>query len=193
MNYKLFFRTFINIIFRPGIAWDIIIKENRPVKDIRNSFFYPLIILVTIASFLGSIIFTNNPLPPVYSVLIAIKCFVLFLFVTFTSTAILSEITKPLDLGKNYSISFRLIVYSLIPLFVCQIVSQLFESLIFVNILALSGLYIFWTGAEKMLYPPEYKKMPMLISIFVVVTGIYFACNWLLTLVFDRIFYSLLK
>jgi hypothetical protein len=101
----------------------------------------------------------------------------------------LGEITKPLDLGKNFSVSFRLIVYSLTPLFLCQIVSQLFESLIFVNILALYGMYIFWTGAEKMLNPPDYKKMPLLITIFVVITGFFFAGNWVLTSLTDRIYY----
>jgi Yip1 domain len=190
MDFKFLFQSLIKIIITPAKAWDFIIKENRPDKDMRNSFLYPLIFMVTLAAFLGSIIFTNKTLSPVYSVFIGIKYFILFLFVTFSSALVLGEITKPLDLGRNFTISFRLIVFSLTPLFLCQIASLLFESLIFVNVLSLYGLYIFWTGAEKMLNPPDYKKMPMLIAVFVVVTGIFFAGNLVLNSIVDRIYFS---
>ena len=190
MDYKFLYQSLIRIIFTPGKAWDIIIAENRPVKYLRNNFLYPLVILVTISAFLGSIIFTNAKLSVVYSIFTAAKYFVLFLAVIYTSALVLGEITKPLDLGKSFTISFRLIVYSFTPLFFCQIASQLFESLIFVNVLALYGMYIFWTGVEKMLNPPDYKKMPMLIAIFVFVTGIFFAGNLVLTSITDRIYFS---
>jgi len=190
MDFKFFYQSLIKIIITPAKAWDFIIKENRPDKDMRNSFLYPLIFMVTLAAFLGSIIFTNKTLSPVYSVFIGVKYFILFLFVTFSSAMVLGEITKPLDLGRNFTISFRLVVFSLTPLFFCQIASLLFESLIFVNVLSLYGLYIFWTGAEKMLNPPDYKKMPMLIAVFVVVTGIFFAGNLVLNSIVDRIYFS---
>jgi hypothetical protein len=190
MDYKFLLSSLIKIIFIPGKAWDNIVIENRPIKDLRNSFLYPILILITIAAFLGSIIFVNKTLSPVYSIMTGVKYFVLFLFVTYMSTLILSEITKPLDLGKNFTVSFRLIVYSLTPLFICQIVSHLFESLIFVNVLSLYGLYIFWIGAEKYLNPPDYKKMPMLIAIFVVVTGLLIAGNLVLTAIINRVYFS---
>jgi hypothetical protein len=190
MDYKFLYQSLVNIIFTPGKAWNIIKEENRPVKELRNSFLYPLIIMVTLAAFLGSLIFTNKTLPPAYSVITGVKYFVLFLFLTFSSTLILVEITKPLDLGKSFTISFRLIVYSLTPFFFCQVISHLFESLVFVNVLSLYGLYIFWTGTEKMLNPPDYKKMPMLIAIFIVVTGIFFAGNYFLSSIGDRIFFA---
>jgi len=190
MDYKFLYHSLINIVFTPGKAWNIITEENRPVKDLRNNYLYPLIIMVTLATFLGSLIFTNNTLPPAYSVIIGIKYFVLFLFVTFSSALVLGEITKPLDLGKSFTISFRLIVYSLTPFFFCQVISHLFESLIFVNVLSLYGMYIFWTGAEIMLNPPDYKKMPLLIAIFVFVTGILFAGNYILSAIGDRIYFT---
>lgn len=190
MDYKFLYQSLINIIFTPIKAWDIITDENRPAKDLRNNFLYPLIILVTLATFLGSLIFTNKTLPTAYSVITGVKYFVLFLFVTFSSALLLGEITKPLDLGKSFTISFRLIVYSLTPFFFCQVISHLFESLIFVDVLSLYGLYIFWIGAEKMLNPPEYKKMPMLIAIFVIVTGIFFAGNYVLSAIGDWIYFA---
>jgi hypothetical protein len=191
MDYKFFFKNLIRIIFTPEKAWNGIIEENRPIKELRNNFLFPLILLVSLAAFLGSIIFTNTKLSAIYSVFLGIKYFIILLIATYSSALVLSEITKPLDLGKNFTASFRLIVYSLTPLFICQIASHLFESLIFVNILSLYGLYIFWTGAEKILNPPDYKKMPMLIAIFVFVTGMFFACNWIISAITDKMYFSL--
>ena len=192
MDYKFFYQSLLNIIFTPGKAWDNIINENRSNKVLKNNFLYPLLILVAIAAFLGSIIFVDTSLSTVYSVFKGIKFFVVLLSLSYFSALILREITWPLDLGRSFTTSFRLIVYSLTPLFLCQVASQLFESLIFVNILSLYGLIIFWIGAEKILNPPDYKKMPLLIATFLVTTASFFAFNWLLTSVFDRIYFKFL-
>lgn len=190
MDFKFFYNNLINILFRPAKGWDIVTEENKPVRYLRNNFLFPLIIVVVIAAFLGSIIFTNKNLPPVYSLIVGIKFFCLLLFVPYSSAVVLGEITKPLDLGKDFTTSFRLIVYSLTPLLFCLFASQLFESLIFMNIMAFYGFYIFWTGAEKVLMPPDYKKMPLLIATFFVTTGLFFAGDWVLTSIFDRIYYT---
>jgi len=192
MDYKFLLHNLINIIFRPSKGWDVIVSENKPIKYLRNNFLFPIILLVIIAVFLGSIIFTNKNLPPLYSVMATVKYFFLLLFVVFSSALVLGEITKPLDLGKDFTTSFRLIVYSLTPLLICLIFSHIFESLIFINILALYGFYIFWTGADKMLNPPDYKKMPLLIATFFVTTGLFVAGDLVLTSIFDRIYYNFL-
>lgn len=190
MDYKFFFYSLLNIIFLPGRTWDNIIIENRTVKYLRNNFLFPFLILVTIGAFLGSLIFINTTLPPFYSIFVGIRYLLLMLFVPYFSALVLGEITRPLDLGKSFINSFRLIVYSMTPLFLCQIASRLFESLVFVNILSLYGLFIFWIGAEKILNPPDYKKMPLLISTFIVVVATFFVFNLVLTSVSDRIFHS---
>jgi hypothetical protein len=192
MDYKFFYHSLLNIIFSPGKTWDIIIKENRTGKHLRNNFLFPFSILVAFAAFLGSIIFINTTMSPAYSVFKGTKFIILLPSVTYFSALFLGEITKPLDLGKNFTNSLRLIVYSLTPLFLCLVTSQIFESLIFVNILSLYGLYIFWIGAEKILNPPDYKKMPLLVATFIVAASAFFAFNWILTSIFDRIYYNYL-
>ena len=151
MNFKFFLNGIKNIILDPAKAWESIDSENRSVRTIRNSILIPLIVLVAVSSFFGSLIFVNSGLPPVYSVFVSIKCFVLLLITIYVTAFILNEITYTLDLGKDFNISFRLVVYSMIPFLLCQILSRLFESLLFVNIIGLYGLYIFWTGVEKLL------------------------------------------
>jgi hypothetical protein len=190
MDYKFFIYGIKNIILNPAKAWDTIYSENKPDKLLRNSYFFPLLILVSISAFIGSLLFANAELSPVYSVFAGIKCFIVFYFTTYITTLILGEITFPLDLGRDFSVSLKLIVYSLTPFLICQIFSGLFESLLFIDIFGLYGLYIFWTGAEKMLAPPSYKKLPMLIATTITLVGIYIATNIVLNMLIDRIYFA---
>ena len=164
MDFRFLYHRTKYFIISPVKAWEVVHRENRPMKYVRGSFFLPLIILVSISSFFGSMFFTNSTLEPMYSVLVAINAF-LFLFVGVHASAyIITEITKALDLGRDFVVSFKLAVYSLSPLFLSLAISRLFESLLFINILSLYGLYIFWIGMEMMINPPEHKKLPMVIA-----------------------------
>jgi hypothetical protein len=190
MNFGFFLKGIKNLIFNPVKFWETIISERTPASLIRNSFFFPVVILVTVSSFMGSLMFTNAEMSLLYSVLVSIKCLVVILISVYAASFLLGEITFPLDLGKDFNISFSMVVFSITPLLICQIISRLFESLQFINIIGLFGLYIFWTGAEKMMNPPQYKKMPLLISAAVVFAGIYIATDLILTMITDRFYFS---
>jgi hypothetical protein len=188
MDYKFLFQKFIKFLFTPAKAWDLISSENRPLKDTRNSFLVPLAALIAVSAIAGSYFLANKQLSFIYSLLEGLKYFILLLAVAYSSAVVLKEMTYALDLGRDFSIAFKLIVYSLTPLYVCLIVSSLFESMVFVDILALYGLLIFWEGAIKMLNPPEHKKMPLLIATVITISGLYIAFSVVLNLVSDRFF-----
>jgi hypothetical protein len=188
MDYKFFLQGIANIILNPVKAWETIDSENRPNKVLRDSLLIPLLILVSIASFFGSLIFANTELSAVYSIFVGVKSFLLLYLTIYATAYIFKEITHPLDLGRDFNISFRIIVYSIIPLILCQVFSGLFESLLFVNITGLYGLYIFWTGAEKLLNPAQHKKMPMIIATTVCLIGIYTVLSFLLNMLTDKVY-----
>ena len=190
MDYKFFISSIKNILLDPVKAWEIIDSENKSVKVVRDSYIFPLIILVAASAITGSLIFTNTELSPVYSIFVGIKHFVLLFFTIYATAIMLGEITFPLDLGRDFSVTNRIIVFSITPFLLCQILSCIFESLLFVNVIGLYGLYIFWTGAEKLLNPPQYKKMPLLIASLLTLGGIYIASSVVLNMLIDKIFYT---
>lgn len=190
MDYKFFISGIKNILLDPVKAWEIIDSENKSVKVVRDSYLLPLIILVSASAITGSLIFTNTELSPVYSIFVGIKHFILLFFTIYATAFMLGEITFPLDLGKDFSVSFRIIVYSITPFLLCQILSCIFESLLFVNVIGLYGLFIFWTGSEKLLSPPQYKKMPLIIASLLTLAGIYIASSVVLNMLIDKIFYA---
>jgi len=181
----------MNLIMRPERAWDIIHTENRPIKYIRGSFLLPLITLAGIAALLGSLFFTHGGLSLFYPIFLGIRYFLLFLIVTYLSALTLNEITKALDLGRDFLTALKLIGYSLGPFFLLQILSLLLESLIFLNLLSLYGLYIFWLGMEKMLNPPEHKKLPLMIATWVSFIAIYVIVGWVLKTIIDGVYFTL--
>ncbi|MBE0674685.1 MAG: YIP1 family protein [Bacteroidales bacterium] len=191
MDFKFLYHRTINLIIRPEMAWKIIHTENRPITDIRGSFFLPLVSLTAVSAFFGSLFFTHGGLSLFYPVFMAARYFLLFLTVTYISAIILNEITNALDLGKDFVRAFKLIGYSLAPLYICQIISLLFESLLFVNLLSLYSLYIFWIGMEKMTNPPEHKKMPLMIATWASFAAVYVTVNWLLRTLIDGIYFSI--
>ncbi|HLN56462.1 MAG TPA: YIP1 family protein [Bacteroidales bacterium] len=191
MDIKYFITGLRNILFDPSKAWDTINIEHRPLKVIRDSFLLPLILLVSLAALTGSLLFTSNNLPPVYSIFTGLRTFLVLLCTVYATAFVLGEVTFPLDLGKDFYTSFTIITFSFVPFLICQIFSGLFESLLFVNIIGLYGLYIFWAGAEKFLDPPQYKKMPLLIATSVLAIFVYVVMNSVLKTILDKIFYAL--
>ncbi len=191
MDYKFLINRFLSILFKPGKAWGAIQSENRPLKDSRNSFLLPLILIVTLAAFAGSLLLTRARLSFIYSIFTGIKYFVLLLVVTFASAFIHKEMTYAMDLGRDFSASFKLIVYSLVPLFVCLTISCFFESLIFINILSFYGLYIYWKGSKAMLNPQQHKRMPLLIATVVIISEIYVLASVILSHLADRVYFAI--
>ncbi|MCE5344739.1 MAG: YIP1 family protein [Bacteroidales bacterium] len=190
MNYKFLINGIKNIILDPVKAWESIDTENYPVKIVKESLFIPLVVLISISAITGSLVFVNSRLSPLYSIFAGIKCFGLFYLSVYASAFIFGEITRAFNLGQNFSSSFKLIVYSILPVLLCQVLSRLFESLLFVDVLGLYGLYIFWTGAEKILNPPEDKKVPLLIVTTISFIVVYAATNFILTKLVNIIFYA---
>ncbi len=173
MDFRFLYHRIKYFIISPVRAWEVVHRENRPIKDVRGSFALPLIALVSVCAFLGSLIFINTTLNPMYSVLKAIETFLLLCLGLYGSAFVVREITRALDLGHDFLVSFKLVAYSMAPIFLSLTVSKLFESLLFINLLGLYGFYIFWTGMEEMLNPADHKKMPMIIATAITVIVIF--------------------
>jgi hypothetical protein len=164
MDLRFLYNRIKYFIISPVKAWEVVHRESGPMKDVRGSFAVPLITLVSVCAFLGSVIFINTTLNPMYSVLKAIETFLLLYLGLYGSSFVVREITRALDLGHDFLIAFKLVAYSMAPIFLSLAVSKLFESLLFINLLGLYGFYIFWTGMEEMLNPADRKKTPMIIA-----------------------------
>jgi Yip1 domain len=191
MDFRFLYNRTKYFIISPVKAWEGVHSENRPIKDIRGSFFLPLVILASISSFFGSMFFINTTLKPMYSVLAGLDTFLFLYLGVYASAFIVKEITRALDLGHDFIVAFKLVAYSLTPIFLTLTISRLMESLLFINLLGLYGLYIFWTGMQEMVNPPEHKKLPMLIATVVSMVIIFGSLQLLLSRLTQMIYFAL--
>jgi hypothetical protein len=179
-----------NMILNPSSAWDTIHTENKSVSYLVLNLFLPLIFTVAVAAFLGSYIFTKIGLNKAYAILTGIRYLLLYSLTIYGTSFIFNEITNASSLGRNFSISFKIIGYSVIPLLICQIVSRLFESFIFVNVLAFFGLYICWTGIEKLLDPQGKKKLLLLFAATAAFIILFIAVNSILSFATEKLYFA---
>jgi hypothetical protein len=190
MNFKFLSYRVKNIILNPARAWSIIYSENRPLKYVRGSFLLPLIILVALSAFLGSVLFTHTGFLKIYSFFVGVKYFFLLLFTVYSTSFIFMKAALFFELNIDFTVSFKIIAYAAAPFLICQILSRMIESFIFINILAFYGLYIFWFGVEMMINPPSNRKLPLMVTAFSVFLIILVTVNWLLTFIIDKIYFA---
>lgn len=191
MDFRFLYHRTKYFIINPGKAWEVVHLEERPMQFVRGSFFMPLIILVAVSAFLGSMFFINTTLKPMYSVLAAVSAFLFLYLGVYASAFVVREIMRALDLGHNFLVAFKLVVYSMAPIFLSLTVSRLFESLLFINVLGLYGLYIFWIGMETMLNPPDHNKLPMLIATVVAMVIIFFLLQVILSELTETVYFTI--
>ncbi len=191
MDLRFLYHRTKYFIINPGKAWEVVHREERPMRFVRGSFFMPLIILVSVSAFLGSMFFINTTLKPMYSVLAAVNTFLFLYLGVYGSAFVVKEIMKAMDLGHDFLVAFKLVAYSMAPIFLSLTVSRLFESLLFINVLGLYGLYIFWVGMEVMVNPPDHKKLPMIIASVVSMLIIFFLLQVILSKLTQTIYFSI--
>jgi len=191
MDFRFFLQGISKVILSPGAYWEMIIREKTSVSFVRNSMLLVFAVLIAAFGFAGSIIFTNSHLAPVYSVLYSVQCFLVILLSVYLTSAVLVIASGFAGLSITFGMAFRMIVISLIPFFLCQLLSKLFESFQFVNILALFGLNIFWIGIRKQTKADEKQKLTLLIVTFITFSLMYVTSDLVLGLFADRIYFGI--
>jgi len=191
MDLRFLYHRTKYFIINPGKAWEVVHREARPMVFVRGSFFLPLIILVSVSAFLGSMFFINTTLKPMYSVLTAVTTFLFLYLGVYGSAFAVREIMRAMDLGHDFLVAFKLVAYPMAPIFLSLTVSRLFESLLFINVLGLYGIYIFWIGMEVMVNPPDHKKVPMIIATVVTMLLIFLFLQVFLSRLAQTLYFSI--
>ncbi|MGB8490233.1 MAG: YIP1 family protein [Bacteroidales bacterium] len=189
MNFKFLYRSVESLIVDPSEAWDKILADNKGTGRINSVYLLPLVALIALSAFLGNVLFNRTEVSVLYFLLDSITYFLLFYFSIYVTAWLSARIMVTIKLPVSFAESFRLITFSVTPFLVCQIISRLFESFIFVNILAFYGLYIFWTGEVKLNIPRD-KRFIMLTASTALFISSYIVGNWLLAKVADGIYFT---
>ena len=115
-----------------------------------------------------------------------------FKFLADTVRNLILNTVKEWDIIYTENKPARLFSRSLfLPLLLCQILSQLFESFIFVNILAFFGFYILYTGIERMLSPTDSDRIKMMIAVPMVFFILFILTGRIVSQITDKFYFSI--
>lgn len=180
MDYKLLYKRLIQLITRPGIFWSTVKEDNTKISEVRKSVLLPVLVLIAIASFTGIYIFSYNSLSIVYPILKAVEYFLIFLITIEAVYLTFNEITTHIFRTRISNSLYKLVVYSLIPFMLIMVITRVFSSLLFLNLIGLFGLLILWKGID-ILIGGEYKFRVRFFILFA--TGIlvfYLGIRWII-------------
>lgn len=190
MDFKFLADTVRNLILSTLKEWDAIYTGNKPYRVFSQSLFLPLGVLASISTFLGAFLFTNTELSNFYSVIAGLRYFAIITIVVYGTALGLREMMRSFGYGNDFGKAFKLVCCSIVPLLLCQILSQLFESFIFVNILAFFGFYILYTGIERMLAPSDSDRLKLMIGVPLIFFILYILTGRIITQITDKFYFS---
>lgn len=177
---KEIFKWIIELISRPGRAWEALSKKDESKDDFLHRFIYPVIALITAVAFLG-VLFTRKEFDVELALKSAAKAVVTTAGGFFLGAYFLNEVWHSVfNREKDMKLCQRFVGYSSSLMFALNIVLTLLPEFFFLQIFVLYTVMIVWEGAGPYMKVGEAERMkfvafatviilvtPMLISLLI--------------------------
>jgi len=155
------------LLLNPKEFWRARKLSGENQRQLLARYFFPLIILVSAAVFVGEYI-SSKHFYASYAVAKSGRTLILFTLQYFISIFFTYELIKPFGGKKDLPVVQKLVVYSLTPFLLVSLISGLFPVLYALNVLGLYGFYIFWVGVQENLDFPERKVSSYILTAILV-------------------------
>lgn len=169
-----------NILVDPGKEWKEIKEETQTRSGLIREYALPIILLLTIAAFIGMLLFRNYVTAGIMVINAVITFFGAF-FSIYISAYIINVMAINFESKKDFNSSFRLVVYSYTALFIAHTIGSLILPLFFITVFGIYSAYILWMGLGIIMETPVEKNVAYgLVSSFTIL-GVYVIMNILLS------------
>ncbi len=178
------------IVIHPVRAWEAITKENRSIRTVQSSFLVPILVLIALSAFAGSLIYNPAGLSILFPVLRALKQFICFYLTVLLSSWVINELSLAFIKNKNYSFNFKLVTYSLTPLYITVLITRFLPDLALINILSLYGAYILYTGLKTIENTTRKSLLRFFIVALLTIIISYLAISWISRSLLEGIYFA---
>jgi len=158
VSVKQFGHKIKSLILKPAAFWKNEKLQPNGTHQMFLGHFLPLVILAGAAEFIGVL----NKVPGFYLVhpfMYFIREILLYVLLYFCSVFITNQLIKPFGGHMNLTAVRKLVTYSLMPLILVSIVTNLFPFLYVLDMLSFYSFFIFIAGVEEMLDLPDNKRI----------------------------------
>ena len=191
MDFSLLYKRVTLLLSRP-VRFGLEVKEDSiPSSELRRSFLIPILILVSIASFAGTYLYSYNSLSIIYPLLKGLEYFLIFFITTELVVFLLSEIITYLLKIRLSGEIYKLVVYSFAPFMILMIISRLFSSLLFLNLLGIYGLLILWTGIDILIGGDKLFRIRLTALISLAIIVFYLGVRWIISALVEGLYFAI--
>jgi hypothetical protein len=175
MDFGLIYKRVINLIINPKTEWENIKLENISKRDALKKYAIPLVLLLTICTFLGNLFYTSRlTIHPLYPLISAAAMFVIVYGGTYLAAVLINELTTSFNSKKDLNATFTLVVHSLTAFFIFTSLAYILpEPFYEVRYFGIYSLYLFWLGSSSVLGTPVDNKVGFTFVSTLIVLGIY--------------------
>lgn len=169
---------------QPTIGWDNILLEPASTGWHLKHFVFPIMIAISIATFLGYLLFALNlhHFSFLYSVIKTLAVFCESFFTFYISTLIIYELALKLKIIATYDSLFRLLCYSFSLFWVASFFAGILANYptlgSFLRFLGLFGIFTFSVGTDKLKIVENQNKQRFLIVSILIIILIYLIIGW---------------
>ncbi len=156
-----------NMIIAPSAEWEKIAAEDTDHVDIVKNFVLPIVVISAIAKFLGLFLFSGTFLF-VHSLVQSVSHFISVFAGFYLTSLFVLQVAPSFAPQIDKNTSFKYIAYSLIPYFASTILSNLFQSLLFLQLFYLYSIFLLWQGLDSLLKTPDSKKLGFIAVVILV-------------------------
>jgi hypothetical protein len=179
------------IIIHPVKAWETIRKENRSVRKVQSSFLIPVLVVISLSAFAGSLIYNPTGLSILFPVIRALKQFICFYLTVLLASWVLNELSVAFRTNKDYTLNFKLVTYSLTPLFITVLITRFLPDLALINILSLYGAYILYTGLKTIENITGQSLLRYFIVALLTIIIFYLTISWMSRSLLEGMYFAL--
>ena len=184
MNYKELFNRVLLLLSSPAKAWDEIDQETNR-KMVQVSFVYPMIGLCGLSVFIGTL-FENTTGVSIFQIAMTRCCsaFVSLFGGFFLAAYCLNLLGKRMLMrGEELELNQQFVGYSMVVIFVLNIISGLFSISILHWLLQFYTVFVVYEGARTLMKVEDDKltRYALIASFLVIV------CPWLIWAIFSEL------
>jgi hypothetical protein len=144
-------------ILKPKDFWENEKLNPSNLKQMFAGLFLPLVLLTGIAEFVGQLL-RGSGFYLMFPLMRAMREIILFFLLYIISVFLSNQLLKAFGGERNLALIRKLVVFSLIPVLLVSIVTNLFPFLYVLDVAGFYSFFIFLAGVEEMFVFPERRR-----------------------------------
>ena len=157
MHKELYIRV-KKLFINPDKEWVSIYHEDMTIRDIFFSYSMPLILISTVAVFIGSLFNYNKPQLDI-ALIHAAYTFVAFMTSLITAYFLMLKLIPIMHLKSDKETIFKLIALPSLLIYITHLIVTLFPEIFFIRLLNLYAVFIIWEGYSHLFNTDKQKNV----------------------------------